>query len=128
MVDSGASMHMLSRKDQNSAELETIQASRNPATVITANGKCKRVRKQQCTSTVQILGDTPAVLSLEKLCEEHGYSHEWANGQKPHLKPKWLEQPMQHGELCADCCPRIIGRFFQLECKYVFNIGTAGHI
>ena len=35
---------------------------------------------------------------------------------------------MQHGELCTDRCPRIIGRFFQLECKYVFNIVTAGHI
>ena len=33
--------------------------------------------------TVQILEDTPGVLSLGKLCEEHGYSHEWTNGQKP---------------------------------------------
>ena len=29
--------------------------------------------------------DTPAVLSLGKLCDEHGYSYEWINGQKPHL-------------------------------------------
>ena len=35
--------------------------------------------------TVQLLEDTPAVLSLEKLCEEHGYYYEWASGQKPHL-------------------------------------------
>ena len=35
--------------------------------------------------TVQILDDTPAVVSLGKLCEEHGYTHEWASGQKPHL-------------------------------------------
>ena len=33
--------------------------------------------------TVQIPKDTPAVLSLRKLCEEHGYSYEWAGGQKP---------------------------------------------
>ena len=45
-------MHMLSRKDQNSAELETIRVSRTPTTVITVNGKCKRVRKQQYTSTI----------------------------------------------------------------------------
>ena len=32
-------MHMLSRKDLNWAELETIRVSRNPATVITANGE-----------------------------------------------------------------------------------------
>ena len=37
--------------------------------------------------TVQILDDTPAVLSLGKLCEEHGFSNEWASGQSPHLAP-----------------------------------------
>ena len=35
VVDSGASMHLLSRKDLNSAELEY---SGNPTTVTTANG------------------------------------------------------------------------------------------
>ena len=35
--------------------------------------------------TVQILNDTLAVLSLGKLCEDHGYSYEWINGQEPHL-------------------------------------------
>ena len=35
--------------------------------------------------TAKLLGDTPAVLSLGKLCEDHGYSCEWTSGQKPHL-------------------------------------------
>ena len=35
--------------------------------------------------TVKVLEDTPAVLSLGKLCDENGYSYEWINGQKPHL-------------------------------------------
>ena len=34
---------------------------------------------------MEVLQDTPAVLSLGKLCDEHGYSHEWIHGQKPHL-------------------------------------------
>ena len=34
---------------------------------------------------MKVLEDTPAVLSLGKLCDEHGYSYEWINGQKPHL-------------------------------------------
>ena len=34
---------------------------------------------------MKVLEDTPAVLSLGKLCAEHGYSYEWINGQKPHL-------------------------------------------
>ena len=36
---------------------------------------------------VQLLDDTPAVLSFGKLFEEHGYSHVWTSGQKPHLTP-----------------------------------------
>ena len=35
--------------------------------------------------TMKVLGDTPAVLSPGKLCDEHGYSHEWINGQQRHL-------------------------------------------
>ena len=34
---------------------------------------------------MKVLEDTPAVLSLGKLCDGHGYSYEWINGQKPHL-------------------------------------------
>ena len=35
--------------------------------------------------TMKVLEDTPAVSSLGKLCDEHGYSYEWINGQRPHL-------------------------------------------
>ena len=35
--------------------------------------------------TVKVLENTPAVLSLGKLCDENGYSYEWINCQKPHL-------------------------------------------
>ena len=71
-------MHMLSREDLNSAELETVRVSRNPTTVFTANGAVQT--KEEATAyvndldlfvTVQILEDTPAVLSLGKLCDEN---------------------------------------------------------
>ena len=35
--------------------------------------------------TVKLLEETLAVLSLQKLCEDHGYSYEWVSGQKPRL-------------------------------------------
>ena len=35
--------------------------------------------------TIEVLENTPAVLSLGKLCDRNGYSYEWINGQKPHL-------------------------------------------
>ena len=50
--------------------------------------KCRRMKRPQFTPknwTTKVLEDTPAVLSLGKLCDEHGYSNEWINGQKPHL-------------------------------------------
>ena len=34
---------------------------------------------------MKVFENTPAVLSLGKLCDENGYSYEWINGQKPHL-------------------------------------------
>ena len=33
--------------------------------------------------TVQLLDETPAVQSLGKLCEDHGYCSEWVCGQEP---------------------------------------------
>ena len=38
-VDSRASMHMLSKKDLSSDELDTLRRSRSPSTVVTANGE-----------------------------------------------------------------------------------------
>ena len=35
--------------------------------------------------TVPLLKETPAVLSLGKLCSEHGCSYEWKNGKTPKL-------------------------------------------
>ena len=39
VVDSGASMHMISKKDWNSAEMDTLTKSCSPSIVITANGE-----------------------------------------------------------------------------------------
>ena len=92
VVDSGASMHMISKKDLNSAEMDTLTKSCSPTTVITAIGEVQTheeatvyVKELDIFLTMKVLENTPAVLSLEKLCDENGYSYEWINGQKPHL-------------------------------------------
>ena len=41
VVDSGASMHMISKKDLNYAEMDTLTKSCSPTTVTTANGEVK---------------------------------------------------------------------------------------
>ena len=54
--------------------------------------KCRRMKRVQLNVkeldillTMEVFENTPAVLSLGKLCDENGYSYEWINGQKPHL-------------------------------------------
>ena len=39
--------------------------------------------------TVQLPEETLAVLSLAKLCEDHGCSIEWVSGHKPQLTKEW---------------------------------------
>ena len=85
-------MHMISKKDLNSAEMDTLTKSFSPTIVITANGEVQTheeatvyVKELEKILTMKVLEHTPAVLSLGKLCDEHGYSYEWITGQKPHL-------------------------------------------
>ena len=97
-MDSGTSMHMVSKKDLNSAELETMRISRNPTTEMTANGEVQtreetteNVKELDLFVTVMLLEETPAVLFLGKLCEDHGYTYYWTTGQKPQLTKKRQE-------------------------------------
>ena len=87
VVDSAAS-----RKHLNSAELETVKVSEGPTTVVAANGEVQTeeeatvyVKELDIFVTVKLLKDTPAVLSLGTLCEDHRYSYHWTGGQKPQL-------------------------------------------
>ena len=64
-------MHTVSKKDLDSAELETMRTSRSPTTVMTANGEVQTreevtvyVRELHLFVTVMFLQETPAVLSL----------------------------------------------------------------
>ena len=91
VVDSVASMHMVSKRDLNSAELATMRISKNP-TVMTATGEVQTrdeatvyVKELDLFGTVVLIEETTAVLSLGKLCEEHGYTYHWKSGQNPHL-------------------------------------------
>ena len=85
-------MHMISKKDLSDAEMDTLTKSCSPTIVITANGEVQKheeaivyVKELDIFLTMKVLENTPAVLSLGKLCDENGYSYEWINGQKPHL-------------------------------------------
>ena len=90
-------MHTISKKDFNDAEMDTSTKSCCPSIVITANGEVQTheeatvyVKELDIFLTMKVFEDTPAVLSLGKLCDELGYSYEWINGQKPHLIKKGI--------------------------------------
>ena len=85
-------MHMISKKDVSNAEMDTLTKSCSPTIVITANGEVQTheeaivyVKELDIFLSMKVLDNTPAVLSLGKLCDEIGCSYEWINGQKPHL-------------------------------------------
>ena len=84
--------YMISKKDLSDAEMDTFTKSCGPTLVITATGEVQTheeaivyVKELDIFLFVKVLDNTPAVLSLGKLCDGNGYSYEWINGQKPHL-------------------------------------------
>ena len=84
-------MHMISKKDLTDAEMNSLTKSCSPTIVITANGDVQMheeatvyVKELNIFLTSEVLENTPAVLSLGKLCDE------WINGQKPHLIKDWI--------------------------------------
>ena len=98
-------MHMISKKDLSDAEMDTLTKSCSPTIVITANGEVQTheeaivyVKELDIFLTMKVLDNTPAVLSLGKLCDENGYSYERINGQKPHLIKKRDSDNLQYGE------------------------------
>ena len=93
-------MHMISKKDLSHAEMDILTKSCSPTIVITAYGEVQTheeatvyVRELDIFLTLKVLENTPAVLSLGKLCDENGYFFEWINGHKPHLIKNGIRIP-----------------------------------
>ena len=61
---------------------------------------------------MKVLENTPAALSLGKLCDENGYSYEWINGQENISHLKRDSHTLQHGELRSDRGSRLVNEFF----------------
>ena len=99
--------------------MDTLTKSCSPTIVITAIGEVQTHEEAivyvkelyLLFLTIKVLDNTPAVLSLGKLCDENGYSYEWINGQKPHLLKKRDLDTLQYGELRSYCGARLV-KFF----------------
>ena len=110
---------MDSKKDLNSAELETMRTSRSLTTVMTANGEVQtrevateNVKELDLIVKVMLLEETLAYLSLGKLCEDHGYTYHWTSGQKPTSHQKWQENWLHYVTLCTMCGSWFVREFF----------------
>ena len=80
--------------------MDTLTKSCSATIVITANGEVQTheeatvyVKELDIFLTMKVPENTPAVLSLGKLCDENGYSYEWIHGQKPHLIKNGIRIP-----------------------------------
>ena len=92
VVDSGASMHMISKKDLSDAEMDTLTKSCSPTMVITAYGEVQTheeaivyVKELDIFLTMKVIETRQQYCRSESFCDENGYSYEWINGQKPHF-------------------------------------------
>ena len=119
VVDSGASMHMISKKDLSDVEMDTLTKSCSPTIVITANGEVQThkeatvyVKELDIFLSMKVLDNTPAVLSLGKLCDEHGILLRVDQRSKTTSHFKRYSDTMQHVELRSDRGSWFINKFF----------------
>ena len=98
--------------------MDILTKSCGPTIVITANAEVQTheeatvyVKELEIFLTMKVLENTPAVLSLGKLCDENGHSYEWINGQKPHLMKYGIRIQCNCGELRSYCRSRLVSKF-----------------
>ena len=79
-MDSGASLHMMSKSELTPEEQQTIQKSKDPSIIMTAHGTTRTIEEATvCVCDldmfvqVPLSKESPAVRSLRRFCEESGY-------------------------------------------------------
>ena len=109
------------RRNGDSAEIQ------DPTVVVTATGELQTNEKAQVYVhnldlfvTVQKLDDTPAVLSLGKLCEQHGCRVGHPSKVTPDQTRE--EYPMEDGKIRTSCCPWIVVQFWYQFVFYMANV------
>ena len=93
VVDSGASMHMVSKRALDSAELETVRTSRSSTTVVTVNGE---VQTREEATVAREMGPQGMPLPV-------------GGGQGP--EPACVQTPFPSGSAVVPSCRR--GKSFQ---------------
>ena len=126
-VDSGVSMHMMSKKTQAHMNWTLCEDPENPTVVLTHTNEEAQVFVHDLNFfvTVQLLEDALAVLSLGKLCVDDGYSYEWVSGQKTTVAQRREDNCVQNGQFRTSCRSRVIHQFWK---QFVVNIRNCNKI
>ena len=91
IVDSGSCNHLAGRTSLSQSEQATVRKAARPHKLRTANGVINVDETLPITTDatgnveVLLLENSPAVLSLGRLCMEHGFAFEWKPGMRPTL-------------------------------------------
>ena len=126
-------MHVVSKKDLNSPDLETMRISRIPTTVMTASGevqtreeateKCQRIgfnRDSKASRRYTRSSHTRKTLRRSRIFLRVDQWSETTTHQR------WQTNTMQHGELRTNGCPWFIDQLFKLSYTFISNIRIAG--
>ena len=132
----GASMHMISKKDSNSAELETVTTLRSPTTVFTSNGEVQK--NEEATVYVKELGiildnesprrNASSFIARKALRWKRIFlwMDQWSKTTS-HLKRD--SNAMQYGELRSYFGSRLVSefvlRFWSVNFKDTFKTGDS---
>ena len=121
-------MHVVSKKDLNSAELETIRTSRSPTTVMTANGEVRTnkeatvyVKDLDLFVKVMLREETRAVLSLGNTARIMGI-HTTGTAVRNHISSEMARELIAFFELCTICGSWFISGFFLNNTSNYFSI------
>ena len=127
-------MHKVSKKDLNSAELETMRVSKNPTTVMTANGEVQTreeatvfVKQLNLFVKVMLLEETPAVLLSREALRGSWVYPPLDQRSKTTCHPKLQENQLQYSELRTILCPWPGDEFLYFIFTCFFNIFIAGN-
>ena len=110
--------------------MDTFKRSRTSKTITTAIGEPQTNEEAQVYVhdlhifvTVQLLEETLIVLSVGKLCKEHGYTYEWPSGREPRLK--WESDLLKNQEFRPIGSSKTIIKFYH---SFLLDIASARSI
>ena len=133
VVDSGASMHMMSKRDLSSDEIDTLRGSRKPnrgtysqrRSAHKRGGTGLRSRSWSLRDSATSRRNACCFYRLQKSAKTTDILTSGSAVKKPRLTKEVKDNYMQDGQLRTTCCSKVVHQFWW---HFVFNIDIAGFV